>query len=339
LSNQVLFQIRRGDNVKFSRRRFLNFAATTAGLPVLPRNVMALDYPTRSVRIVVGFAAGGASDIIARLMAHSLSERLGQQFVVENRPGATGNIATEEVVKAAPDGYTLLLVAPPNAINASLYPSPNFVFLRDIAPVANMTREPSVVVVHPMFPAETIPKFISYAKARPGEVTMASAGKGSASHLSGELFKMMADVKLVDVPYRGGAPALADLMSGQVQVMFSNITSSIGHIRAGKLRPLAVTTAMRSNALPEIPPVGDFLPGYEASSVYGVGAPKDTPMDVIYQLNREINASLADPKLKTQITDMGSSISTGSPFDFGESLAAETKKWAEVINFFGIKAE
>jgi len=325
--------------MKLLRRNFLDLALGAIVLSAAPRNVMAINYPTRSVRILVGFAAGGASDIVARLVAHSLSERLGQQFIVENRPGATGNIATGEVVKAAPDGYTLLLVAPPNAINATLYPSPDFVFLRDIALIASMTREPSVVVVHPLLPANTVPEFIAYARANPSKVAMASAGNGSASHLSGELFQMMAGIKLVHVPYRGGGPALADLLSGQVQAMFANMTASIGHATSGKLRALAVTSATRSDLLPDIPSISEFLPGYEASSVYGIGAPRDTPLNIIIQLNREINASLAEPRLKAQITAMGSSVFLGSPTEFASLFASETRKWAGVIKSSGVQAE
>jgi tripartite-type tricarboxylate transporter receptor subunit TctC len=324
--------------VDLPRRNFLNLAVAAVAVPSLSRNAAALNYPTRSVRIVVGFAAGGASDVIARLIAQPLSDRLGQQFVVENRPGATGNLATEEVVRAAADGYTLLLVAPPNAINDTLYPSPNFVFLRDIALVASMTREPSVVVVHPLFPANTIPEFIAYAKANPGKVALASAGNGSAGHLGGELFQMMAEIKLLHVPYRGGAPALADLLSGQVQVMFANITGSIGHVMSGKLRPLGVTTAVRSDSLPDIPSISEFLPGYEASSVYGVGVPRDTSMDIIGRLNREINASLADVKLNAQIAALGSTVFLGSPAEFTAFFAAEAKKWAEVIKVADVRA-
>jgi tripartite-type tricarboxylate transporter receptor subunit TctC len=325
--------------MKIRRRKFLNFGLGAAALSIVSGNAIALDYPKRSVRIIVGFAAGGASDIIARLIAQSLSERLGQQFVVENRPGATGNIATEEVVRAAPDGYTLLLVAPPNAINATLNPSPNFVFLRDIALVASMTREPSVIVVHPSFPAKTIPEFIAYAKANPGKIAIASVGNGSASQLSGQLFKMIAGVQFVDVPYRGGAAAIADVANGQVQVMFANIMVCIGLINAGKLRPLAVTAASRSPALLEIPTVGEFLPEYEASSVYGIGAPRNTPDPLIDRLNRDINAGLADPKLEAKIAAMGASVFSETPAEFASFFAAETEKWAAVIKSSGIGPE
>jgi tripartite-type tricarboxylate transporter receptor subunit TctC len=326
-------------NLKFPRRQFLHLAAGAAALPFAPHVVRAQTYPTRPVRIIVGTAAGGGNDIVARLIGQWLSERLGQQFVIENRPGAGTNIGTEAVVRAPPDGYTLLLVGPPHAVNATLYEKLNYNFLRDIAPVASISRELNVMAVHPSFPAKTVPEFIAYAKANPGKINMASAGNGTGPHVTGELFKMMAGVNIVHVPYRGTAPGLADLLGGQVQVMFPSVPSSVEHIRAGKLRALAVTTAMRSEALPDIPTMGDFVPGYEASSVYGLGAPRDTPAEIIDKLNKEINAALADPKMKAQLADLGGTVLPGSPADFGKLLADETEKWAKVIKFAGIKVE
>jgi len=289
--------------------------------------------------LVVGLAAGGASDIAARLIGQSLSERLGQPFVIENRPGGGSNIATEAVVRAPADGYTFLLVGPPNAINATLYEKLNFNFLRDIAPVASISREPSVMEVSLSVPAKTVPEFIANAKANPGKISMASSGIGGASHVAGELFKMMAGVDLVHVPYRGGAPALTDLLAGQVQVMFGNMRASIEHLRAGKLRPLAVTGATRSETLPEIPTVGDFVPGYEASSVYGLGAPRNTPAKIIDTLNKEINAALADPTMKARLADLGGAVLAGSPADFGKLITEETEKWGKVVKFAGVKAD
>ena len=288
---------------------------------------------------IVGFAAGGAPDILARLMGQWLSERLGQPFVIENRPGAGSNIATEAVVRAPPDGYTLLLVSPANAINATLYDKLNFNFIRDIAPVAGIIREPHVMVVNPSVPAKTVPEFIAYAKANPGKLNMASAGNGTAAHVAGELFKMMTGVDMVHVPYRGAAPALTDLLGGQVQVMFAAMPASIEYIRAGKLRALAVTTATRSEALPDIPTVGEFVPGYEASAWFGVGAPKNTPAEIIDKLNKEINAALADPKIKARLADLGGTVLPGSPADFGKLIADETEKWGKVIRAANIKPE
>jgi tripartite-type tricarboxylate transporter receptor subunit TctC len=291
------------------------------------------------VRIVVGFAPAGGQDIVARLIGHSLSERLGQQFIIDNRPGAGSNIAAEAVVHSAPDGYTLLLVGPPNAINATLYEKLNFNFLRDIAPVAAMMRVPNVMEVNPSVPARTVPEFIAYAKANPGKIGMASAGIGTGPHMAGELFKMMAAVDMVHVPYRGGGPALTDLIAGQVQVTFEPISSSIEHIRAGRLRALAVTSAMRSAALPDVPTVGEFVPDYEASAFYGVGAPKRTPIEIVETLNKEINASLTDPKMKARFADLGGIVLTGSPADFGKLIAEETEKWAKVIRAVHIKVQ
>ena len=291
------------------------------------------------MRIIVGFAPGGTTDTIARLMGESLSERLGQQFLVENRSGAGTNIATEAVVRSSADGYTLLLVTASNAINAALYAKLNFNFLRDIAPVAGITRYPNVMQVNPSFPAKTVPEFIAYVKANPGKINYASGGSGAASHVAGELFKLMAEVDMVHVPYRGGAPAMTDLLGGQVQAYFGPLPEAIEYIRAGKLRALAVTGAVRSVALPDIPTVGDFVPGYEASSVGGIAAPKNTPADVVDKLNKEINAGLADPRLKARLTDLGGVIFPGSPADFGKFMAEETEKWAKVVKFSGAKAE
>ena len=321
------------------RRQFLHLAAGAAALPAVSRIARAQTYPTRPVRIIVGFPPGGAADIAARLMGQWLSERLGQPFVIENRPGAGSNIATEAVVRAPADGYTLLLVSTSNAINATLYDKLNFNFIRDIAPVAGIIRVPHVMEVNPSVPAKTVPEFIAYAKANPGKINMASAGIGAAPHVSGELFKMMTGVDMVHVPYRGAAPALTDLLGGQVQVMFDTMPSSIEYIRAGKLRALAVTTATRSEALPDIPTVGDFVPGYEASAWYGVGAPKNTPAEIVDKLNKEINAGLADPKMKARLADLGGTVLAGSPADFGKLIADETEKWAKVVKFAGIKPE
>ena len=300
---------------------------------------MAQTYPTRPVRIIVGFAAATGADILARLMGQWLSERLGQQFVIENRPGAGTNIATEAVVRSAPDGYTLLAVSPANAINATLYEKLNFIFIRDIAPVASIMRTPNVMLVNPSVPAKSVPEFIAYAKANPGKISFASAGNGSGSHMSGELFKMMTGVDMVHVPYRGGGPALTDLLGGQLQLMFPGTTASIAYIKAGTLRPLAVTTATRSDVLPHIPTVGDFVPGYEASLMDGVGAPRNTPSEIVDGLNKEINAGLADPKLRTRLAELGGTMLPGSPADFGKLIAEETEKWAKVVKFSGAKPD
>jgi tripartite-type tricarboxylate transporter receptor subunit TctC len=291
------------------------------------------------VRLVVGLAAGGAVDILARLIGRQLSERLGQPFVIENRPGAGTNIGTELVVRAPADGYTLLLVAAPNAINATLYDNLSFNFMRDIAPVASVSRLPLVMVVNPSLPAKTVPEFIAYAKANPGKLSMASGGNGTTPHVAGELFKIMTGVNMVHVPYRGVGPAIADLLAGQVQVLFAGTLESLEHIRAGKLRPMAVTGATRSAALMDVPTMGTYLPGYEASSFFGVGAPKNTPTEVIDKLNIEINAALADPKIKTQLADLGSLVVPGSAPDFGKLIAEETEKWAKVIRTANIKVE
>jgi tripartite-type tricarboxylate transporter receptor subunit TctC len=325
--------------MKLPRRRFLQLAAGAAALPTVSRFACAQAYPSRPVRLIAPFAAGGTSDTVARLMGQWLSERLGQPFVIENRPGAGSNIGTEAVVRASPDGYTLLMAGGYNAINATLYDKLNYNFIRDIAAVAGIVRVPSVMVVHPSVPATTVPEFIAYAKSKPGKTTMASAGKGAPSHLAGELFKIMAGVDMVHVPYRGGGPAVTDLIAGQVQVMFATTVESIGYIRAGRLRALAVTTATRSDTLPDIPTVGEFLPGYEASGWFGIGAPKNTPVEIIEKLNREINAGLAEPKMKARLADLGGTPLLGSPADFGKLIADETEKWGKVIRAANIKPE
>ncbi len=321
------------------RRSFLSIAAGTAMLPALARKARAQGYPARPVRIVVGFTPAGATDILARLIGQWLSERLGQTFVVENRPGAGSNIATEAVIRSPADGHTLKLVAPANAINATLYDKLNFNFIRDIAPVAGLIRVANVMEVNPALPAKTLPEFIAYAKANPGKVSYASAGTGSQQHVAGELFKMMAGIDMVHVPYRGGGPALADLMGGQVQLFFGTTASTIELIRSGKLRALAVTTAERSQALPDVPTVAEFVPGYEASSWYGIGAPKDTPPAIVERLNKEINAGLADPKIKARLDDMGGAALTGPPTEFGKLIVDETEKWAKVVRASGARPE
>jgi tripartite-type tricarboxylate transporter receptor subunit TctC len=321
------------------RRQFLHLAAGAAALPVVSRFAWAQAYPSRPVRIIVGFAPGGATDIMARLMGQSLSERLRQPFVIENKPGAATNIATEAVVNAAPDGYTLLMVTSVNAINASVYEKLNFNLIRDVVPIASIHREPFVMEANPSVPVKTVAEFIAYAKANPGKLTMASAGIGSGNHISGELFKMMTGVNLVHVPYRGGGPALVDLISGQVQVLFATMSSSIEYVRAGKLRALAVTTATRSSVLPDIPTVAEFVPGYESSFWTGVGAPKNTPAEIVDKLNKEMNATLADPKFKARLADLGGTALSGSPLDFGKFVADETEKWAKVVKFAGVKAD
>jgi len=322
-----------------ARRRFLQLATGAAALPAVSRFAWAQSYPARPVRVIVGFAAGGSVDIVARLIGHWLSERLGQPFIIENRPGAGTNIATEAVVNAPADGYTLLLVGAPSAINATLYDKLNFNFVRDIAPVASIGREPNVMEVHPSFPAKTVPEFIAYAKANPGKINMASAGTGSGTHMTGELFKMMTGVNIVHVPYRGAGPALTDLLGGQVHVMFDTMPSSIELIRSGRLRALAVTTAVRSAALPDVPALGESVPGYEASAWQGVGVPKNTPTEIIDKLNNAINAGLNDPRMKAQLADLGGTALAGSPADFGKLIAEETEKWGNVVRVANIKAE
>jgi tripartite-type tricarboxylate transporter receptor subunit TctC len=325
--------------VKLPRREFLHLAAGAAALPVLPRIASALDYPMRPVRIIVGFPAGGASDIPARLIGQWLSERLGEPFVVENRSGAAGSIATEAVARARPDGYTLLVTGSPDAINATLYDNLSFNFVRDIAPVAGLGRAPNVMVVYPSLPAKTVPEFIAYAKANPGKISMASGGVGTASHMSGELFKMMAGVSMVHVPYRGQAPALTDLLGGQVQVDFSPMPPAIAYIQADRLRALAVTSPARFEALPDVPAMAEYLPGYEANVLTGLGAPRNTPADIIMVINKETNSALADPKIKAQLAALGNASLPGSPADFGRLIADETEKWAKVIKFANIKPE
>jgi tripartite-type tricarboxylate transporter receptor subunit TctC len=300
---------------------------------------MAQSYPSRPVRLIVGFAAGGINDILARLIGQWLSERLGQPFVVENRSGASGNIATEAVVNATADGYTLLLIGSSNTINATLYEKLNFNFVRDIAPVAGIIRAPLVMEVNPTFPAKTVPEFIAYARANPGKINMGSGGNGTSVQMSGELFKMMTGIDMVHVPYRGEGPALSDLVGGQVQVMFSNMPASLELVRAGKLRALAVTTASRSEALPELPTVGEFVPGYEASGIGGVGAPRGTPAEIVDKLNREINAALTDPKMKVRFADLGARALVGSSGEFGKLIAEEIEKWAKVVKFSGAKPD
>ena len=325
--------------MKLSRLQFLHLAAGAIALPAVSRIARAQTYPTRPVRLIVGFPAGGATDLYARLIGQVLGERLGQQFIIENRPGAASNIATEAVARAAPDGYTLLMATPANAINATLYDKLNFNFIRDIAPVARIAYTPLVVVVHPSVPVRTVPEFIAYAKANPGKLNMGSGGIGSPPHVAGELFKMITGVNMVPVQYRGGAPAVADLLGGQLQVMFNVTPESIEYIRAGKLRALAVTSISRSDALPDLPIVADFIPGFEASFWAGVGAPKNTPAEIIGKLNKEINTALADPVLKARFADLVSTVFPTSPVEFGKFIADETEKWGKVVRFAGIKAE
>jgi tripartite-type tricarboxylate transporter receptor subunit TctC len=322
--------------MKLSRRRALHVAAaSTVALLVVPSIASAQTYPARPVRIVVGFAAGGTGDLLARLIGQWLSERFGQPIIVDNRPGGGGNISAEAVVRAPPDGYTLLQVGTSHAVNTTLYKL-DFDLMRDIAPVAGIARAHLVMLVHPSFPAKTVPEFIAYAKAHPGKINMASAGSGSSPRLAGELFKLMTGIEMVHVPYRGGAPAMSDLIAGQVQVMFSNLPA-VEYVRAGKLRALAVTTPERSDEFPDVPTIGEFVPGYEASAWYGIGAPEGTPADIIDKLNKETNAALADAKIKARLTEFGGTILAGSPADFGKFIAAETEKWAKVVKFAGIK--
>jgi tripartite-type tricarboxylate transporter receptor subunit TctC len=325
--------------MKLPRRQFLHLAASAATLPAVSRIAWAQGYPIRPIRWVVGFVPGGATDIIARLMGQWLSERLAQSVVIENRPGAGSNIATEVVVNAPADGYTLLLVGPAHAVNATLYERLNYNFIRDIAPIASISREPLVMVLNPSVPAKTVTEFIAYAKAHPGNLNMASSGIGTSVHVGGELFKMMTGIDMLHVPYRGAAPAITDLIGGRVQVMFATLPSSIEYIRAGNLRALAVTTAKRTPVLPDVPTVSDVLPGYEASAVYGVGAPRNTPAEIIDKLNKEINAGLADSGMKARLADLGGTVLPGSSADFGKLIVEETEKWAKVIKFAGIKPE
>jgi tripartite-type tricarboxylate transporter receptor subunit TctC len=326
--------------MKLPRRRFLQLAALSAVHPAASQIARAQEsYPTRPVRLLVGFAAGGPADTIARLTAQWLSERLRQQVVVENRVGGGSNVAAEAVVRSPPDGYTLLYVTVSNAVNATLYDKLSFDLIRDMVPIASISRSPGVLEVNPSFPARTVLEFIAYAKANPGKINMASAGPGSAPHLYTELFKMMTGVDVVQVHYRGSGPALPDLLAGQVQAMFDPIVSSIGHIRAGRLRPLAVTTATRLEVLPDVPTVGEFVPGYEASGWYGIGAVRNTPAEIVDRLNGEVNAALADPRMKARFADLGVAVLPGSPADFGKLLADDTEKWAKVIRTANIKPE
>jgi tripartite-type tricarboxylate transporter receptor subunit TctC len=323
----------------FPRRKFLKLAAAAAALPVLPRFAMAQAYPSRPVRLVVGYPPGGPADIGSRLVAQALSDRLGQPFIVENRPGAGGNIGTEVVVKAAPDGYTLINANIPHSINATLYDNLSFNFIRDIAGVALIYRQPLVLEVNPSLPVKTVPEFIAYAKANPGTINAASSGIGTPQHLALELFKRMAVVDLIHVPYRGSAPALTDLISGQVQAMLDTINSSIGHVRSGRLRALAVSTAKRSDALPDAPTIGDFVSGFEVTSWSGVGVPKKTPVEIIAKLNKEINAALGEPKLKERFAELGAIVSPISSAEFDKFIADETEKWGRVIRGANIRAE
>jgi tripartite-type tricarboxylate transporter receptor subunit TctC len=325
--------------MNFPRRQLLKLAVGATALPAFTQLLKAENYPTRPIRLVIGYTPGGSADLTARLMGQWLSDRLGQTFVVENRPGGGTNIATEAVVRAPPDGYSVLLAAPANAINASLYDKLNFNFLRDTEPVAGIIRFPNVVVVNPSVPVKTIPELIAYAKANPGKLNIASSGNGSTIHMSGELFKMLTGTDMVHVPYRGGAPALTDLIAGQVHVMFDNIPTCAEHVKSGKLRGLAVTSTTRSQVLPDLPTVADFLPGYEASAWYGIAAPRNTPANVVGKLNKEVNAVLADPAAKTRFTELGAILLPGSPADFGKLLADETEKWGKVVKFSGAKVD
>jgi tripartite-type tricarboxylate transporter receptor subunit TctC len=325
--------------MKLPRRKFLHLAAGAVALPAVSRFAWAQAYPTRPVRLVVGYPPGGGADILARLIGKSLSERLGQPFIIESRPGAGSNIAAEAVVRAPADGYTLLYVSAPNAINATLYEKLNFNFIRDIAPVASIARGAFIMVVNPSISAKTVPEFIAYAKANPGKISMASGGNGSGPHVAGELFKAMASVDMLHVPYRGDAPALTDLVGGQVQVLFGALSSAIEHVKTGKLRALAVTTATRSQVLPDIPAVSELVPGYEASNWYGVGVPKNTPVEIVEKLNREINAAFVDPRMKARFADLGGTSLAGPPADFGKLIADETEKWGKVVKFAGLKPE
>ena len=321
------------------RRKFLYLAAGAAASPAVSRIALAETYPSRPVRIIVGFAAGSAPDILARLMGQQLSDRFGQPFIIENRPGAGGNVATEAVVKAPNDGYTVLLVSLANAVNATLFDKLNFNFIRDIRPVAAISRDPNVMLVNPSFPSKTAGEFIAYAKARPGQLNMASAGNGSSPHMAGELFKYMAGVDITHVPYRGSPPAMTDLLSGQVHVYFAPISVSLEFVKAGKLRALAVTTTSRADSLPEIPPLRDYVQGYDFSAFYGIGAPRDTAAEIVAQLNKEINAGLNDPKLKARLADLGSITFPVSPSEFGQFISTETEKWAKIVQAANLKAD
>ncbi|GEC59054.1 tripartite-type tricarboxylate transporter receptor subunit TctC [Bradyrhizobium japonicum] len=323
--------------MKVLRRQFLQLAAATAALPLTFGKAIAEAYPARPVRLVIGYTPGGSADLTARLMGQWLSEKLGQSFIVENRPGGGTNIATEQALRAAPDGYTLLLVAP--AINATLYQKLPFDFMREMEPIAGIIRFPNVVVVHPSLPIKSIPELIAYAKANPGKLNMASSGNGSTIHMSGELFKMLTGINMQHVPYRGGAPALTDMLSGVMQVMFDNLPTCAEHVKSGKLRGLAVTSTTRSDVLPDLPPVADFLPGYEASAWYGLAAPKNTPPEIVDRLNKAVNEILADPKAKARFTEIGAIMLPGSAADFGKLVADETEKWGKVVKFAGAKVD
>jgi tripartite-type tricarboxylate transporter receptor subunit TctC len=325
--------------MKIPRRRFLELAARAAALPAVSRIAWAQTYPTSPVRLIAGAPPGGGIDITARLIGQSLSERLAQPFVIENRPGAGTNIATEAVVRAPPDGYTLLLATTPNAVNATLYDKLNYNFIRDAAPVASISRVPNIMVVPPAFPARTIAEFIAYAKANPRKITMASGGNGVSDHVAGELFKMMAGVDMLHVPYRGAAPALTDLLAGQVQVQFASMTAAIQYVKAGNLRALAVTSALRSDLLPDIPAVREILPGYEASTWYGIVAPKKTPAEIVERLNKETKTAIADPKLKARFADLGAELLSMTSAEFAQFIVEETEKWGKVVKFAGIKAD
>jgi tripartite-type tricarboxylate transporter receptor subunit TctC len=325
--------------MKLPRRRFLRLAGAAAGASMLPRVAHAADYPTRPVRIIVAVAAGGGADIVARVIGQWLSERLGQQFIVENRPGGGTNIGTEMVARAPADGYTLLLVNLTHAINATLYERLNYNFVRDFAPVAAIVGVSNVVEIHPSVPVKTLPEFIAYAKANPGKINMGSAGNGSSSHMAGELFKMMTGVNLVHVPYRGQGPAMTDLLGGQLQVIFATTPGTTEFVKTGKLNALAVTTATRADALPDVPPLADFVPGYESSQWYGLGAPKNTPAEIVDRLNQEVNAALVDPRMKARLAEFGGNVMPGSPASFGKFIAEETVKWGKVVKFAGIKAD
>jgi len=325
--------------MKFTRQNFLHLAAVAVALPAFSPSVWAQTYPSRPVRVIVGFAPGGAPDIVARLLSPTLSQNLGQSFFVENRTGAGSNIATEAVVNAPPDGYTLLLVSPPNFVNATLYERLNYNFLRDIVPVASLVRVPNVMEVHPSVPAKTIPEFVAYAKANPDKLNMASGGNGTSPHMAGELFKMMTGVRMPHVPYRGVGAAYPDLLAGQVQVMFDSTPGSIEFIRSGRLRALGLAALTRSPALPDLPTIGEFVPGYESSALHGVGAPRNTPVEIIDKLNQAFNAALAEPAVKARLADMGATVLAGSPADFGRLMADETEKWAKVVKFSGAKPE
>jgi tripartite-type tricarboxylate transporter receptor subunit TctC len=326
--------------MRLARRRFLQLTAAAAALPTLPRIASAQAYPARPIHLIVPFAPAGASDIIAHIIGPALSERLGQQVVIENKAGAGGNLGTEAAVRAAPDGYTIAMIGGFNAINATLYDKLGFVFSRDIAPIASIARMPNVMEVNPAFPAHTVPEFIAYAKANPDKINFASGGTGSPTHMVGELFKMMTGTKMVHLPYRGAGPALIDLPGGQVEVIFATLPSSIGHIRGGKLRPLAVTLASRSDALPDVPTMSEFVPGYDAGDWYGIGAPRNTPAEIVGRLNQEINAILADPKMKARMADLGMTVQiSATPADYGAFIADETEKWSKVVKFSGAKPD